>query len=190
MIKRVCKNLVFMLVFFALGFALFLPGQSKIETSAETVSQEATETVSTIDEKQLNSDGTINIQSVTSSDIEWVQLDSISYPATQTVRAYAIKTVAGLASVAYHVNNGDVDSATGQAYASATYVLCSGMDLSGLIWTPIGTQENPFTGIFWGGGWSVSNIQLDSNFSDSYRGFFGYVNGGKIAELIIQGNFS
>ena len=53
MIKRVCKNLVFMLVFFALGMALFFFFFYKIETSAEeNISQETTETISTIDERQ------------------------------------------------------------------------------------------------------------------------------------------
>lgn len=194
MVKKVCKNFVFVLVLFALGLALFLPGQNRLQASAEekVVTQESLEDISTgdvsvIDERQLNSDGTINIQSVTSSDIEWIDASENMYG----ISMYVIRTVAGLASVAYHVNNGDVDSTTGQAYASATYALLSPMDLSGLIWTPIGTQDNPFTGVFLGGGiQSISNIQLDSNFSDRYQGFFGVVNGGSLSEIRISGNFS
>ena len=35
MVKKVCKNFVFVLVLFALGLALFLPGQNRLQASAE-----------------------------------------------------------------------------------------------------------------------------------------------------------
>ena len=79
---------------------------------------------------------------MTEDDIEWQAKPSVGIP------SYYIYSAAGFASVAYHVNNGDIDETTGQAYASATYTLTTDIDLSGLIWTPIGTTDNPFTGVF------------------------------------------
>lgn len=39
-------------------------------------------------------------------------------------------------------------------------------------WTPIGTKENPFTGVFDGDGHSISNLNIENN--NEYNGLFGY----------------
>lgn len=40
-------------------------------------------------------------------------------------------------------------------------------------WAPIGTKENPFTGVFDGDGHSISNLNIENK--DEYNGLFGYV---------------
>ena len=42
---------------------------------------------------------------------------------------------------------------------SANYRLINDIDLSGFYWQPIGTPENPFTGVFDGNGYSVSGLK-------------------------------
>lgn len=56
--------------------------------------------------------------------------------------------------------------------------LTADINLSGLNWTPIGTQSNPFSGNFDGGGHTVSNLTIGSGANPSgetYQGLFGYV---------------
>ena len=59
---------------------------------------------------------------------------------------YIVKTANGLANVAYNVNNGN------SAYASGNFILAADIDLSGAVWTPIGTSAHPFRGVFLGEG--------------------------------------
>ncbi len=95
---------------------------------------------------------------------------------------YIIKTANGLANVAYNVNNGN------SAYASGNFILAANIDLSGAIWTPIGTAAHPFEGVFLGEGYSISNINIDDNMVDSASaaGLFGNTKGASISELIIK----
>ena len=42
-------------------------------------------------------------------------------------------------------------------------------------WTPIGTQESPFSGVFLGNGVIISGLYVDMNAGSDYGGFFGYI---------------
>ena len=53
-------------------------------------------------------------------------------------------------------------------------------------WIPIGTTTNPFKGIFDGNGKTISNIYINNSLNN--QGFFGYVNGGTIKNLIVSGS--
>jgi len=66
---------------------------------------------------------------------------------------------------------------------SGTYVLMNDINCNGLALKPIGTAENPFTGIFEGQGYSIYNYKLSVS---QYNGLFGY-NAGTIRNLNIGG---
>lgn len=60
---------------------------------------------------------------------------------------------------------------------SGKYILANHIDVSSVsTWEPIGSKENPFTGIFNGNGYSVINIT-------SHNGLFGYIDGAKIEKV-------
>lgn len=69
--------------------------------------------------------------------------------------------------------------------ASANYELTHDIDLSGQIWTPIGTEKYPFTGTFNGNGYTISNFFLDLEAS-AYAGIFGYVKNATITKLSVD----
>lgn len=57
-------------------------------------------------------------------------------------------------------------------------------------WTPIGAdEENPFTGIFDGGGHTVSNLYISSS-ENPYAGLFGFVEGGTVKNLSVSGTIT
>lgn len=64
------------------------------------------------------------------------------------------------------------------------YVLMRDIDLGGLEWTPIGTENSPFQGEFNGNGYVVSNFKITS--SQDYAGLFGY-NKGIVKNLGVEG---
>lgn len=97
---------------------------------------------------------------------------------------YQIGTAQQLAAVAYLV------TVQGNAtYASYNYELTDNIDLSGSLWTPIGTTANPFRGIFHGNRYKISGIHVteSSLFSQGgmNAGLFGYTAGatGKYAQI-------
>lgn len=65
------------------------------------------------------------------------------------------------------------------------YVLLCNVDLEGQEWTPIGTAETPFTGVFDGNGNTISGLST-TKCTDGAAGLFGY-NKGQIRNLCVQG---
>ncbi|MCL2638046.1 MAG: hypothetical protein FWD48_06695 [Oscillospiraceae bacterium] len=53
-----------------------------------------------------------------------------------------------------------------------SYILVQNINLNGIFWTPIGTEANPFTGVFNGDGCTVSEISLHRG-AMNYVGMFG-----------------
>lgn len=97
---------------------------------------------------------------------------------------YQVNNEVDLAYVAYLVNN---------KMTSSDYIfsLKADIDLSGALWTPIGTSSNPFNGTFIGNGYTIKNantadIVIDS--SSNSVGLFGYVSG-TITDVILDGTF-
>lgn len=73
-----------------------------------------------------------------------------------------------------------------QDYTYAKIVLDCSIDLSGYsTWTPIGTFNNPFRGVFDGKGYSIYNFKIN-NTNLAYSGLFGYTSGAKIKNFIID----
>ena len=79
------------------------------------------------------------------------------------------------------------------------YKLEQDYDLSGIEWTPVGTNGKPFTGVLDGNGHTISNINvnkfkvsyetadtLDWISSGDYQGLFGYISGAEIKNLKVS----
>ena len=78
---------------------------------------------------------------------------------------YKINTVADLASVAYYINE-----AKDTSYATARYQVNADLDLENIPWTGIGTIDNPFDGVFNGGGKKIKGLNISGNQDDVYAG--------------------
>lgn len=102
----------------------------------------------------------------------------------QNYTVYTIDSAQELAELAYKVNNGIFSSAT------QLFFLTTDIDLKDKLWTPIGTNSNPFKGIFFGNGHTISNITIDTVSIDSNAnsgaGLFGNSQG-VIANLSVSG---
>ncbi|MCQ4936299.1 fibronectin type III domain-containing protein, partial [Anaerotignum propionicum] len=68
---------------------------------------------------------------------------------------------------------------------TACYKLMRNIDLLNNEFTPIGTQENPFTGIFDGNGYTIQNLSISLP-DDNNIGLFGYIDKGTVKNLTIN----
>lgn len=71
------------------------------------------------------------------------------------------------------------------AHPDAQFALLCDIDLKGAKWTPIGTQDAPFTGELDGGYFTVSNFTIDQPSSDGSIGFFA-ANDGTVKNLLLS----
>lgn len=102
---------------------------------------------------------------------------------------HLIANVDDLAMVSYQILTGNT------TWASYKYELTADLNLSGALWTPIGTASNPFKGTFYGGNRTISNISVAtiSTPTEGYAGLFGYTKGASasnpafISNVIING---
>ena len=90
---------------------------------------------------------------------------------------YVIATADDLLDFATMVNSGST---------SIKGILATDIDMSGKIWTPIGTSSQPFQGIFDGNGYTVSNLTMADNASYDYAGLFGYAKNATIQNVIAK----
>ena len=104
-----------------------------------------------------------------------------------------IKTVDDLLAFSKAVNNGDYDK-----NKDAVVVLENDLDLTGVVWTPIGSVfnekgnlEHYFSGKFYGNGHTISNIDFTPIYGkDMLVGFFGDIEGAEVSGLTIEGNLN
>ncbi len=89
---------------------------------------------------------------------------------------YEIANAENLLWFAQQVNSGN---------AAIKGVMTADIDLSGINWTPIGGAENKFSGIFDGGGYSISNVEMEAR--SNYYGLFGYISGATVQNLSVDG---
>ena len=82
---------------------------------------------------------------------------------------YQIATAEDLTNLANFTNNGKL---TGKCY-----VLTGDIDLQGKAFTPIGTAENPFKGIFDGKGYTIRNFAINWSDDKNGAGLFGFAEG-------------
>ena len=75
----------------------------------------------------------------------------------------------------------------GGQYLSLSYALGSDINMYEYLltneWTPIGTEDNPFTGTFDGRNHSINNLYIENE----YAGFFGYTDGATIKNMTLWG---
>ena len=96
-------------------------------------------------------------------------------------KAYTITTTAGLDLLATLVNDGN-------DYNGKYFKLGGNIEYDSSIennYTAIGTDSNPFEGIFDGNGYTVSGINIQSN--ESYQGLFGMIIIGEVRNLTVKG---
>ncbi len=76
----------------------------------------------------------------------------------------------------------------GNSYEGKTVVLAGDISLGGEAnpWTAIGTQSAPFKGTFDGGNHVISGLYINS--TKSHQGLFGYINGGTVQNVTVQGS--
>lgn len=106
--------------------------------------------------------------------------DSFSHGNGTVSSPYLISTAEELAYLSLMVNSGYNTENTCFAlngnivlgYGNVTY-----------IFTPIGTEENPFKGSFNGNGFKIIGLNV---FNAEYAGLFGVIRGGRISSLIIE----
>ena len=126
-----------------------------------------------------------NSDSLWSQTVENVNSYSLSQIEIYNSVAYKISNATELAYMAYMVNSGN------SAYSSSTFALTNNIDLSGSLWTPIGTKSNPFKGTFYGRGYEISNISINeySCDSDTNSGaaFFGVISNAVIGDVTLSG---
>lgn len=75
------------------------------------------------------------------------------------------------------------------SFEGKTVYLANDIDAAGCSLQPVGTSSEPFKGTFDGQGHEVKNIAIEDNKNNGV-GFFGYVLGGTIKNLILQGQVS
>lgn len=81
---------------------------------------------------------------------------------------YEIYSIEGLKNIANHPD--------------AEFELLWNIDMGGATWTPIGTEDAPFTGEIDGGYYTISNFVIDTPTADGDMGVFGVMEG-KVKEL-------
>ncbi len=85
---------------------------------------------------------------------------------------------------------GIYDAAGLQAIAdnlAGNYILMADIDMTGVDWTPIGTNfsiSSAFTGVFDGNLYTISNLNIDKELTST--GFFGYTTNATIKNLVIK----
>ena len=128
-----------------------------------------------IDLTGVTEDGTRTVTIPLAEKTAWGGADDIVAPA-KAGDVYQIGSGGELAWFAQEVNAG-----RGAAYNA---VLTKDIDLGDEEWTPIG--RSAFNGTFDGQGYTIKGLYINS--SDSNQALFGYVNGGTVRDLIVEGS--
>jgi hypothetical protein len=78
---------------------------------------------------------------------------------------------------------------SGTDYSGMRVVLSNSIALQAAWTTPIGTREHPFTGVFEGGGYTISGLNIQ-DMTEFYQGLFGYIQNATIKDLTVSGTIS
>lgn len=122
--------------------------------------------------------------------------DTSWYENNKDAAEFSIGTAAELAGLAALVNGTAKDADSKQIaavnFSGKTIKLAKDIDLNNHVWTPIGTQGNPFKGVFDGGQHSVANLKLVNTDSSGSAmiGLFGNINSGTVSNLTVSGEVS
>lgn len=131
-----------------------------------------------IDLSAVQGAGTQSVTIALAEKTAWEGADDILKPAEQD-GVYQISSGAELAWLAQEVNAG-----RGASYSA---VLTQDIDLGDENWTPIGkAYSSRFAGTFDGQGFTVTGLNITASSSSNY-GLFGYVEGGTVRNVTVEG---
>ena len=107
--------------------------------------------------------------------------EDLGYIYDSNTKTYTVYNANGLMNVAELVNGGKTD---------INITLDKNIDLTGKVWTPIGTDyDNAYTGTFDGGGHTITGLTVTTN--DQYAGLFGYLGNfgkfGTVKNVVMDG---
>ena len=108
--------------------------------------------------------------------------EDLGYNYDSNTKTYTVYNANGLMNVAELVNGGKTD---------INITLTADIDLTGKVWTPIGTDyDNSYTGTFDGGGHTITGLTVTTN--DKYAGLFGYLSNfnnaaGTVKNVVMEG---
>lgn len=111
-----------------------------------------------------------------------------------TVKTVNGKTASCIVTVSDEPENGDYEeiytvSELQNITMSKNYILMNDLDLSGVIWSPLGTSQAPYRGVFNGNGCQITGMELDTNRLPQKEGYglFGVVTG-TVENLSVSGS--
>ena len=110
------------------------------------------------------------------------EAEDLGYIYDSNTNTYTVYNADGLMNVAELVNGGKTD---------INITLDKNIDLTGKVWTPIGTDyDNAYTGTFDGGGHTITGLTVTTN--DEYAGLFGYLSNfnnaaGTVKNVVMEG---
>ena len=91
--------------------------------------------------------------------------------------SYTVTSAEGLKNIAKLVNE--------EGKTDINITLDKNIDLTGIDWTPIGTESQPYTGNFEGGGHTITGLKIDKSGTD-YVGLIGCLgSGGKVQNVTL-----
>ena len=107
--------------------------------------------------------------------------EDLGYIYDSNTKTYTVYNANGLMNIAELVNGGKTD---------INITLDKNIDLTGKVWTPIGTDyDNAYTGTFDGGGHTITGLTVTTN--DQYAGLFGYLGNfgkfGTVKNVVMDG---
>ena len=105
----------------------------------------------------------------------------LGYIYDSNTNTYTVYNADGLMNIAELVNGGKTD---------INITLDKNIDLTGKVWTPIGTDyDNAYTGTFDGGGHTITGLTITTN--DQYAGLFGHLGNfgkfGTVKNVVMDG---
>ena len=106
------------------------------------------------------------------------EAEDLGYIYDSNTNTYTVYNADGLMNIAELVNGGKTD---------INITLDKNIDLTGKVWTPIGTDyDNSYTGTFDGGGHTITGLTFTTN--DEYAGLFGWLNrAGTVKNVVMEG---
>ena len=104
---------------------------------------------------------------------EELEIEKIEYAVEgkDITKVQTISDEEGFKNFRDKVNEGE------ETFENTLIKLSSDLDLSGEVWTPIGTTSHPFNGVFNGNGYEINNLLFEENVDKDYLGLFGYNKG-------------
>ncbi len=163
-------------------------GKSMTSTVSYEIATYTTSTTTTILEPTVGF-----VEGTTHKDVSGIVslFDLASSDYSSIEGTFSISTTEDLWVLCFIATN--LDTVESFDFSNTTFILGNDIDFSPLadsidVWSPLGTEKNPFNGVFDGNGYTISNIayiKRDGNSSDC-AGFFGYCESATIKNLGIE----